>query len=133
MYSPPSSSQSRTSIAKGIPLCKHGVHAKLQVVKKGTRVGERFYGCAFWPAQDCKFFKWEKDVEYTSEISSCLEEEKAMLIGKIRKLKAKNAKLKESEAMLKLKVVEYVNAQKALSFVLVASWVLFVLFLFMLS
>ena len=49
MYSPPSSSQSRTSIAKGIPLCKHGVHAKLQVVKKGTRVGERFYGCAFWP------------------------------------------------------------------------------------
>ena len=84
-------------------------------------------------AQDCKFFKWEKDVEYTSEISSCLEEEKAMLIDKIRKLKAKNAKLKESEAMLKLKVVEYVNAQKALSFVLVASWVLFVLFLFMLS
>ena len=84
-------------------------------------------------AQDCKFFKWEKDVEYTSEISSCLEEEKAMLIGKIRKLKAKNAKLKESEAMLKLKVVEYVNAHKALSFVLVASWVLFVLFLFMLS
>ena len=56
-----------------------------------------------------------------------------MLINKIRKLKAKNAKLKESEAMLKLKVVEYVNAQKALSFVLVASWVLFVLFLFMLS
>ena len=70
---------------------------------------------------------------YTSEISSCLEEEKAMLIDKIRKLKAKNAKLKESEAMLKLKVVEYVNAQKTLSFVLVASWVLFVLFLFMLS
>ena len=56
-----------------------------------------------------------------------------MLIGKIRKLKAKNAKLKESEAMLKLKVVEYVNAHKALSFVLVASWVLFVLFLFMSS
>ena len=49
MYSPSSSSQSRTSIAKGIPLFKHGVHAKLQVVKKGTRVGERFYGCAFWP------------------------------------------------------------------------------------
>ena len=68
-------------------------------------------------AQDCKFFKWEKDVEYTSEISSCLEEEKAMLIDKIRKLKAKNAKLKESEAMLKLKVVEYVNSQKALSFI----------------
>ena len=84
-------------------------------------------------AQDCKFFKWEKDVEYSSEISSCLEEEKAMLIDKIRKLKAKNAKLKESEAMLKLKAVEYVNAQKTLSFVLVASWVLFVLFLFMLS
>ena len=84
-------------------------------------------------AQDCKFFKWEKDVEYSSGISSCLEEEKAMLIEKIKKLKAKNAKLKKSEAMLKLKVVKHVNAQKALSFVLVASWVLFGLFLFMLS
>ena len=48
MYSPSSSSQSTTSITKEIPLCKHGVHAKLQVVIKGTRVGERFYGCAFW-------------------------------------------------------------------------------------
>jgi len=56
-----------------------------------------------------------------------------MLIEKIKKLKAKNAKLKKSEAMLKLKVVKHVNAQKALSFVLVASWVLFGLFLFMLS
>ena len=50
MFSPSSSSsQSRTSIANGIPLCSHGVHSKLQVVKKGVRVGERFYGCAFWP------------------------------------------------------------------------------------
>ena len=49
MYSPSSSSQSKISIAKGILLCKHGVHAKLQVVKKGIRVGERFFGCAFWP------------------------------------------------------------------------------------
>ena len=50
MFSPSSSSsQSRISIANGIPLCNHGVHAKLQVVKKGVRVGERFYGCAFWP------------------------------------------------------------------------------------
>ena len=47
--------------------------------------------------QDCKFFKWEKDVEYSCEISACLEEEKTMLIDKIRKLKAKNEKLKESE------------------------------------
>ena len=46
MYSPLSSSQSRTLIAKRIPLCKHGVQAKLQVVKKGTRVGDRFYECA---------------------------------------------------------------------------------------
>ena len=50
MYSPSSLSQSRTLIAKEIPLCKYGVVTKLQVAKKGTRVGERFfYGCAFWP------------------------------------------------------------------------------------
>ena len=44
--------------------------------------------------QDCKFVKWEKDVEYLSGISACLEEEKAMLIDKLMKLKGKNAKLK---------------------------------------
>ena len=42
MYSPSSSSQFRTSIAKGIPLCKQGVHIILQVVKKGTRIVLRF-------------------------------------------------------------------------------------------
>ena len=33
--------------------------------------------------QDCKLIKWEKDVEYSCEISACLKEEKDMLIDKI--------------------------------------------------
>ena len=45
-----------------------------------------------------------------------MEEEKAMLIDKQMKLKAKNAKLKKSEAMLKLEVVKYVNTQKSIKF-----------------
>ena len=63
MYSPSSSSsQSKTSIAKGIPLCKYGVVAKLLVAKKGIRVSERFYRCAFWPisiySSIALFFLW---------------------------------------------------------------------------
>lgn len=54
--------------------------------------------------------KWEKDVEHSIGISTCLEEEKVMLIDTLMKLKAKNAKLKECEAMLKLKVAKHVNA-----------------------
>ena len=75
----------------------------------------------------------EKDVKYLSGTSACLEKEKIMLNDKLMNLKAKNAKLKEYEVMLKLKVIKHVNTQKALSFVLVASWVLFGFFLFILS
>ena len=75
----------------------------------------------------------EKDVKYLSGTSACLEKEKVMLNDKLMNLKAKNAKLKEYEVMLKLKVIKHVNTQKALSFVLVASWVLFGFFLFILS
>ena len=75
----------------------------------------------------------EKDVKYLSGTSACLEKEKVMLNDKLMNLKAKNAKLKEYEVMLKLKVIKHVNTQKALSFVLVASWVLFEFFLFILS
>lgn len=43
-----SSSQFRSSITKRTPRWDHGVTAKLQVTKKGTRVGKSFYECASW-------------------------------------------------------------------------------------
>ena len=43
------SSTPRRSIAKESPKCEHGVLAKLQTARKGSRVGHRFYGCGLWP------------------------------------------------------------------------------------
>jgi hypothetical protein len=62
-----------------------------------------------------------------------LEEQNAILLEKIDKLKMKKQKLKESEALLKIELAKQINATKALGFVLVASWLLFVIFLFMLT
>ena len=45
----------------------------------------------------------------------------------------KKQKLKESEALLKIELAKQINATKALGFVLFASWLLFVIFLFMLT
>ena len=42
-------SSSRSSIEKETPKCNHGVNAKLQTARKGSRIGHRFYGCGIWP------------------------------------------------------------------------------------
>jgi hypothetical protein len=42
-------SSSSCSIEKETPRCNHGVNAKLQTARKGSRIGHRFYGCGLWP------------------------------------------------------------------------------------
>ena len=62
-----------------------------------------------------------------------MEEQNSILLEKIDKLKMKKQKLKESEALFKIELAKLINATKVLGFVLVASWLLFVIFLFMLT
>ena len=62
-----------------------------------------------------------------------VEQDNAMLMDKIQKLKLKKQEMEENIALMKIEVVKHVNAQKALIFALIASWILFCLFLFMLS
>ena len=72
-----------------------------------------------------------KNVAYSSRRSTCLEEERVILIDKILKLKANTTKLKENEAKLKVELIKC--KCKALGFVLVASLILFGLFSIMLT
>ena len=51
-----------------------------------------------------------------------LEEQNSIFPEKIEKLKLKKQKLKESEALFKIKLAKQVNATKALGFILIASW-----------
>ena len=63
-----------------------------------------------------------------------LKLENSILMDKIQKLKLKKEEMEENITLMKLEVVKHViHAQKALIFFLIASWILFSLFLFMLS
>ncbi|XP_021768979.1 uncharacterized protein LOC110733267 [Chenopodium quinoa] len=41
--------------------CRHGIPAKVSVVRKGINAGRSFLGCPYWQdrTKDCGFFKWE--------------------------------------------------------------------------
>ncbi|KAK9689876.1 hypothetical protein RND81_09G087500 [Saponaria officinalis] len=42
--------------------CKHNVGVVLRTVKKGKNIGIKFYGCAYWPENDCGYFVFVDDM-----------------------------------------------------------------------
>ncbi|CAO2835019.1 unnamed protein product [Amaranthus hypochondriacus] len=125
-----SSTGRRSSKSKGPLLCHHGVPAKLQLAKRGSRIGSHFYGCGYWPEQNCKFFRWESDVV----IPSCIEVmDNEEVLDKIQQLKKKNKALKEEVGSLRVELAKMNNSFKSMSYVVVVSWFIFGIFLFFIN
>ncbi|KAL2939753.1 DNA topoisomerase 3-alpha [Bienertia sinuspersici] len=145
-----SSSESRSrSNGKSHVLCFHHDLAPLQTVKvQGPTRGKRFYRCSHWP-NSCGFFKWADEEDRVQELQFLLFErdtriaELEILIeeleNEVKNLKQANWKLEDDVAEMatentkQLAIINSATADKKLYNLLVASWVLFAIVLFLLG
>ncbi|KAK9705043.1 hypothetical protein RND81_07G029300 [Saponaria officinalis] len=88
--------------------CKHNVGAVLRTVKKGKNVGRKFYGCAYWPENDCGYFVFvdDKFSETNSQNQGLRRERRCCKCEdeQIESVKLENRMLKKEVAELKLDV-----------------------------
>ncbi|CAO2813029.1 unnamed protein product [Amaranthus hypochondriacus] len=127
---------SRGASCGGSLTCYHGLPAQLRIAKRGTRPGNKLYGCANWPDTNCKFFKWEDDIDKsTNEIDKHeqLEVEIGALVDKIQKLKHKKRTMEEFVNSLKVENAKLNGTTKALGIMFLFSWFICFVIVFLLT
>ncbi|CAO2818585.1 unnamed protein product [Amaranthus hypochondriacus] len=113
------------AICGGSLKCYHGLPAQMRIAKRGSRPGNKFYGCANWPDTNCNFFMWEDEVDKSiDQINKHeqLEVEIGALFDNIQKLKHKKRAMEEVDNSLKLENAKLNGGVKALGFMLLFSW-----------
>ncbi|KAL2943251.1 Endonuclease 8-like 3, partial [Bienertia sinuspersici] len=92
-----SSSQSRLS--DPVLKCYHNEVAPLRVARhNGSRLGMKFYACAYWPKATCGFFSWVDDANLIQDMQfQILDKDTTIadLKNKVKILKEGNENLKE--------------------------------------
>ena len=129
--------------------CHHQIDSKLRMVRSGSNLGKKFYGCSLWSisGQNQTWVTWVEDVGKTNvnewekmegkllekeTVIAHLEEEKKILEEKIKMLKLKRDILREAMedmrnelCQLRGVMCKYKRGEKYALIAFVLSWLIF--------